>query len=81
MLPDHAPDTFLSSEVLWSNVEEVEKSRNARLVRVITVALPKELDTKVHIAMVLRYVQKYFVQRGMCADVSLRVPLFLNIRT
>lgn len=46
MLPDHAPDTFLNSEALWNDVEEVEKSRNARLARVIFVALPKELDNK-----------------------------------
>lgn len=71
MLPDHAPDMLFNSEVLWNNVEEVEKSRNARLARVITVAIPKELDTKIHIAMVRRYVQEFFVQRGMCADVSI----------
>ena len=71
MLPDHAPEIFRNSEVLWNSVEEVEKSRNARLARVIIAALPKELDTQVHIAMVQRYVQEYFVQRGMCADVSI----------
>lgn len=71
MLPTHAPDTFLNSEVLWNDVEEVEKSRNARLTRTIIVALPKELDAKIHIAMVRRYVQEYFVQHGMCADVSI----------
>jgi len=71
MLPDHAPDTFLNSEVLWNSVEKVEKSRNARLARVIIAALPKELDAKIHIAMIRRYAQEYFVQRGMCADVSI----------
>lgn len=71
ILPDHAPDTFRDSEVLWNNVEEVEKSRNARLARSIIAALPKELDTKTHAAMVRQYVQEYFVQRGMCADVSI----------
>lgn len=71
MLPDHAPDMFFDSEVLWNNVEEVEKNRNARVARVITIALPKELDTKTHIAMVRQYVQERFVQRGMCADVSI----------
>lgn len=71
MLPDHAPDMFSDSEVLWNNVEEVEKSRNARLARVLTVALPKELDAKTHIAMVRQYVLEHFVQRGMCADISI----------
>ena len=71
MLPDHAPNTVLNSEVLWNSVEEVERSRNARLARVIIAALPKELDTKTHVAMVQQYAQEHFVQRGMCADVSI----------
>ena len=71
MLPDHAPDEFLNSEILWNSVEKVERKRNARLARAIIVALPKELDIKVHIDMVQRYVQEYFVQCGMCADVSI----------
>ena len=33
--------------------------------------LPKELDSKTHIAMVRQYAQEYFVQRGMCADISI----------
>lgn len=70
-LPDHAPNEFRNSEILWNNVEKVEKSRNARLARTIIVALPKELDAKTHIAMVQQYVQEYFVQCGMCADVSI----------
>lgn len=71
MLPNHAPNTFLNSEVLWNNVETIEKNRSARLARVITAALPKELDTQIHIAMVRQYVLEHFVQRGMCADVSI----------
>lgn len=61
MLPDHALDKFLNTEILWNSVEKVERKRNARLTRAIIVALPKELDIKVHIAMVQRYVQEYFV--------------------
>ena len=71
MLPDHAPNEFYSSEILWNNVEKIEKSRNARLARAIIVALPKELDAQNHIAMVRQYVQEYFVKSGMCADVSI----------
>ena len=71
MLPDHAPDIFFDSEVLWNSVEEVERSRNARLARAIIIALPKEFDAKTHIAMVRQYVQEYFVKSGMCADISI----------
>lgn len=71
MLPYHAPDSFHDSEILWNSVEAVEKNRNARLAREIIIALPKELDSKTHIAMVQQYVLEYFVRRGMCADVSI----------
>lgn len=71
MLPNHAPDKFRNSEILWNNVEVIEKGRKARLARVITIALPKELSSEIHIAMIRRYVLEHFVQRGMCADVSI----------
>ena len=71
MLPDFAPETFHSSEILWNNVERTEKSRNARLARTIIIALPKELDHDLHIKMVRQYAQKFFTQHGMCADISI----------
>jgi len=71
MLPDSAPNVFHNSEVLWNSVEKVEKSRNARLARTLIIALPKELDHNTQIKMVHQYVQKFFVQHGMCADISL----------
>ncbi len=71
MLPDHAPVEFLNSAILWNNVENIERSRNARLARAIIIALPKELDTQSHITMVKQYVQENFIKYGMCADVSI----------
>lgn len=71
MLPDCAPNTFHNSEVLWNSVEKVEKARNARLARTLIIALPKELDHNTQIKMVHQYVQKFFVQHGMCADISI----------
>lgn len=71
MLPDSAPDTFQSSEVLWNSVEKVEKAKNARLARTLIIALPKELDHNLQIKMVRQYIQEYFVQRGMCADIAI----------
>lgn len=71
MLPDSAPDAFHDSEVLWNSVEQKEKAKNARLARDITIALPNEFVHKTHIKMVRQYVQKFFVQHGMCADVSI----------
>ena len=71
MLPDYAPDDFHNSEVLWNIVENVEKSKNAQLARSVIIALPKELSHSSHIQMVRQYAQEYFVQKGMCADISI----------
>lgn len=71
MLPDSAPDTFHNSEILWNDVERIEKARNARLARTITIALPKEFDHGSQIKMIRQYAQKFFVQHGMCADISI----------
>ncbi len=71
MLPDSAPDTFHNSEVLWNSVEKIEKAKNARLARTIIIALPKELNHESHIKMVRQYAKEFFVQQGMCADISI----------
>lgn len=71
MLPDSAPDTFHNSEILWNSVEKIEKSKNARLARTIIIALPKELNHESHIKMVHQYAKEFFVQHGMCADISI----------
>lgn len=61
----------LTVELMWNDVEKVEKNRNARLARSIIAALPRELDAKSQIEMLRQYVQKCFVQRGMCTDLSI----------
>ena len=71
MIPASAPDTFHNSEVLWNSVEKIEKSKNARLARTIIIALPKELSHGFHIQMIRQYAQNFFVQQGMCADISI----------
>lgn len=71
MLPPFAPDSFHNSETLWNDVERIEKNRNARLARIIIIALPKEVNHNAQIKMVRQYVQKFFVQQGMCADISI----------
>lgn len=71
MLPDFAPKAFHNSEVLWNNVEKTEKAKNARLARTIIVALPRGFGNPSQIKMVREYVDKFFVQHGMCADLSI----------
>lgn len=71
MLPDYAPNTFHNPEVLWNSVEKIEKSKNAQLARTVIIALPRELSHSTHIQMVRQYAQEFFVQQGMCADISI----------
>lgn len=71
MLPDYAPNTFHNPEVLWNSVEKIEKSKNAQLARTVIIALPRELSHSVHIQMVRQYAQEFFVQQGMCVDISI----------
>lgn len=69
MLPDHAPKHFLNRGVLWNEVERVEKFRNSRLARSFYYSLPRCLNNNAYIDMTQHYIQNYFVNRGMCADV------------
>ena len=71
LLPEHAPEAFHDSETLWNAVEVVERNRNSRLARTVILALPKEFDHETQIMTVRAYVRYSFVQRGMCADVSI----------
>jgi ATP-dependent exoDNAse (exonuclease V) alpha subunit len=71
ILPDFAPRSFYNRETLWNAVESIEKNINARLARAVIFTLPKELKRDTHIGMVRRYVQEFFVTRGMCADVAI----------
>lgn len=68
MLPNHAPKEYQNREVLWNEVQKVEKQKNAQLAREIEVGLPRELSREQQIQCVRDYVQNNFVKEGMCAD-------------
>ena len=71
MLPSHAPETYKDRATLWNAAEKAEKQHNARTGREIVVALPNELTYEQHIEMMRDYVQRNFVNKGMCADFSI----------
>jgi len=71
MLPPHAPTSFYDRSTLWNAVEQSERNHNARTGREIVVALPNELNREQQIAIVRDYVQRNFVNKGMCADFSI----------
>lgn len=71
MLPAHAPLEYKDRSVLWNSVEWSEPDRNAQLAREIELSLPAELSHEQQLKLVRSYIQKNFVDEGMCADFSL----------
>jgi len=70
-LPEHAPREWQDRTVLWNAVEEVEKTKDSRLSRELVIALPVELDLSVWEVMLQEYINRNFVNRGMCADLCI----------
>ena len=68
MLPEYAPEEYKNREILWNEVQKIEKRSNAQLAREIEVALPRELSRADQMIAVRVYVQMNFVEKGMCAD-------------
>ena len=71
MLPPNAPPQYANRETLWQAVEKIEKNKNAQLARLLVCTLPTELPRTTQIEMVQEYVQKAFVDRGMCAEINI----------
>jgi len=69
LLPEHAPRDFADRAILWNAVEHTERQKNAQLSRQIEIGLPAEIDREAQINLARGYVQKQFVDRGMCADI------------
>ena len=71
MLPPIAPPEWKNREQLWNAVEAAEKTKDSRLAREFVVALPIELDTDSNISLIRDFIQKNFVDLGMCADFAI----------
>jgi hypothetical protein len=74
LLCQNAPREWTNRAALWNAVEKVEKNVKAQLAREYELALPKELSREVNIEIVRKYVQKVFVDKGMCADIAIHDP-------
>ncbi len=73
LLPPNAPTEWKDRQTLWNAVEASEKSKDSRLAREFNAALPIELTLEEWIPMVREYVQKNYVDKGMCADIAIHV--------
>lgn len=70
-LPANAPSEFSSREILWNEVQKIEKQADAQMAREIEVALPVELSREEQMELVRKYVKENFTDTGMCADVAI----------
>ena len=70
ILPEQAPERLKDRSVLWNEVEQIEKRKDAQLAREIEVALPKELNREEQIEVLKEYANE-FVKEGMIADVAM----------
>ena len=71
ILCENAPPEYNDREVLWNEVEKLEKDQNARLAREIEIAIPREISRNDQINLVRSYVKDTYVSNGMCADVAI----------
>ena len=58
-------------QCLWNEVLKIEKSSDAQLGRSFEFSLPKEWNRQEQIEYTTDYIQKNFVDKGMCADWSI----------
>ncbi len=71
LLSGNAPVEYAERAALWNAVEVGERNKNAQLAREIELALPVELTLAQNRELVRQYCQQHFVDKGMCADISL----------
>ncbi|MGI6011968.1 MAG: MobQ family relaxase [Ruminococcus sp.] len=71
LLPSMAPPEWKNREQLWNAVEQAEKAKDSRLAREFVVALPIELQRESQISFLRDFIQKNFVDLGMCADFAI----------
>lgn len=71
ILPPMAPPEWKNREQLWNAVEAAEKTKDSRLAREFVVALPIELDKDSNLSLLQNFIQKNFVDMGMCADFAI----------
>ena len=71
ILPENAPDRYKDREILWNEVQKIEKRSDAQFAREVEVALPIEMTREQQIECVRAYIKENFVDKGMIADWAL----------
>ena len=71
LLCEYAPDEYMDPAVLWNAVESYEKGENAQLARTYRVELPNEWSYELATEVMRDYIQRNFVDNGMCAQFAI----------
>ena len=67
-LPLNAPKEYADRATSWNSVELSEKGQKSQLARMLKASLPNEWSYELAEEVVRDYVQRNFVDKGMCAD-------------
>ena len=67
-LPPNALKEYADRATLWNTVELSEKGQKPQLARMLKASLPNEWSYELAEEVVRDYVQRNFVDKGMCAD-------------
>ncbi len=67
-LPPNASKEYADRAALWNAVELSEKGQKSQLARMLKASLPNEWSYELAEEVVRDYVQRNFVDKGMCAD-------------
>jgi Ti-type conjugative transfer relaxase TraA len=68
LIPEAAPERWRDRQVLWNEVEALEKRKDAQLAREVEFAIPRELSQAQGVDLARGFIQREFVSRGMVAD-------------
>ena len=71
MLSENAKDEWKNRQILWNEVEKIEKSKVSQLARSFEVGLQTEFTLEENIKLIKEYVKDNFIDKGMCADICI----------
>lgn len=71
LTPDDAPEWASDRSKLWNKVEASEKRKDAQVYREFELALPAELTTDQQKELLVAWVDRELLSRGMVADVNM----------
>ena len=74
ILPDYVPKRFYDREILWNEVENVEKHPKAQLAYSFDIALQNELSFEENLSLARQFILDNFTSRGMIVDMALHEP-------